>query len=38
MDETYKVAITRLGNRIRAGGTAEISGYDLNLRDARRAR
>jgi D-amino-acid dehydrogenase len=37
MDETYKVAITRLGNRIRAGGTAEISGYDLNLRDARRA-
>jgi D-amino-acid dehydrogenase len=37
MDETYKVAITRLGDRIRAGGTAEISGYDLNLRDARRA-
>jgi len=37
MDETYKVAITRLGNRIRAGGTAEISGYDLSLRDARRA-
>lgn len=37
MDETYKVAITRLGNRIRAGGTAEISGYDLMLRPARRA-
>ena len=37
MDETYKVAITRLGNRIRAGGTAEISGYDLRLHDARRA-
>src|SRR4029079_3612917 len=37
MDETYKVAITRLGDRIRAGGTAEISGYDLSLRDARRA-
>jgi D-amino-acid dehydrogenase len=37
MDETYKVAITRLGNRIRAGGTAEISGYDLALREARRA-
>lgn len=37
MDETYKVAITRLGNRIRAGGTAEISGYDLSLHPARRA-
>ena len=36
MDETYKVAITRLGNRIRAGGTAEISGYDLSLHQARR--
>lgn len=37
MDETYKVAITRLGNRIRVGGTAEISGYDLALRESRRA-
>ncbi|MBA8877001.1 D-amino acid dehydrogenase [Phyllobacterium myrsinacearum] len=37
MDETYKVAITRLGDRIRVGGTAEISGYDLTLRDARKA-
>lgn len=37
MDETYKVAITRLGNRIRAGGTAEISGYDRSLHPARRA-
>ena len=37
MDETYKVAITRLGNRIRVGGTAEISGYDLMLRAPRRA-
>jgi D-amino-acid dehydrogenase len=37
MDETYKVAITRLGGRIRVGGTAEISGYDLTLRDARKA-
>jgi D-amino-acid dehydrogenase len=36
MDESYKVAITRLGNRIRAGGTAEISGYDFRLHDARR--
>lgn len=37
MDETYKVAITRLGERIRVGGTAEISGYDMALRPARRA-
>ena len=37
MDETYKVAITRLGERIRVGGTAEISGYDLRLHTARRA-
>ena len=36
MDETYKVAITRLGDRIRIGGTAEIAGYDLTLRPARR--
>ena len=36
MDETYKVAITRLGDRIRVGGTAEIAGYDLTLRKARR--
>lgn len=31
MDETHKVAITRLGNRIRVGGTAELSGYNLKL-------
>ena len=37
MDETYKVAITRLGDRIRVGGTAEIAGYDLTLREGRRA-
>lgn len=37
MDETYKVAITRLGDRIRVGGTAEIAGYNLQLRAARRA-
>jgi D-amino-acid dehydrogenase len=36
MDETYKVAITRLGDRIRVGGTAEISGYDLRLHEGRR--
>lgn len=37
MDESYKVAITRLGNRIRVGGTAEISGYSSKLYGARRA-
>ncbi len=37
MDETYKVAITRLGDRIRVGGTAELAGYDLRLPEARRA-
>ena len=37
MDETYKIAITRLGERIRVGGTAEIAGFDLELREGRRA-
>ncbi|MBR0752433.1 D-amino acid dehydrogenase [Bradyrhizobium jicamae] len=37
MDESYKVAITRLGDRIRVGGTAEISGYSNSLDAARRA-
>jgi D-amino-acid dehydrogenase len=37
MDETYKIAITRLGNRIRVGGTAEVAGYDLRLHNGRRA-
>jgi D-amino-acid dehydrogenase len=37
MDETYKVAITRLGNRIRVGGTAAISGYDMALHESRKA-
>ena len=36
MDETHKVAVTRLGDRIRVGGTAELAGYDLRLHDARR--
>ena len=30
MDETYKVAVTRLGDRIRVGGTAELAGYNLS--------
>jgi D-amino-acid dehydrogenase len=37
MDETYKVAITRLGERIRVGGTAELAGYSGTLRAPRRA-
>jgi D-amino-acid dehydrogenase len=37
MDESYKVAITRLGDRIRVGGTAEVSGYSSTLHEARRA-
>lgn len=36
MDETYKVAITRLGDRIRVGGTAEITSYNLALLEKRR--
>ncbi|WP_085027774.1 D-amino acid dehydrogenase [Ensifer aridi] len=36
MDETYKIAITRLGDRIRVGGMAEISGYTNDLCSARR--
>ena len=31
MDETHKVAVTRLGDRIRVGGTAQLSGFDLAL-------
>lgn len=37
LDESYKVAITRLGNRIRIGGMAEISGFNMDLPEARRA-
>jgi len=36
-DETYKVVVTRLGNRLRAAGTAELAGYDLTLPPARLA-
>ncbi|MCU0968339.1 MAG: D-amino acid dehydrogenase [Rubrivivax sp.] len=36
MDETHKVAVTRLGDRIRVGGTAELAGHDLTLHAARR--
>jgi D-amino-acid dehydrogenase len=37
MDETYKIAITRLGDRIRVGGMAEIAGFDHSLPAKRQA-
>jgi D-amino-acid dehydrogenase len=37
MDETYKIAITRLGDRIRVGGMAEIAGFSSALPQTRRA-
>jgi D-amino-acid dehydrogenase len=37
MDETHKIAITRLGDRIRVGGLAEIAGFDHSLPPRRRA-
>ena len=36
MDEAHKVAITRLGDRIRVGGMAEVTGFDLSLGERRR--
>ncbi len=36
LDESYKIAITRLGDRIRVGGMAEISGYTNDLHPERR--
>lgn len=36
LDETYKIALTRLGNRIRVGGMAEISGFSHDLPERRR--
>ncbi|UIN36905.1 D-amino acid dehydrogenase [Methylobacterium oryzae] len=36
MDETFKVGITRLGDRIRVGGTAELAGFSDVLRVPRR--
>lgn len=37
MDETFKIGITRLGDRVRVGGTAELAGFNLRLRAPRRA-
>ena len=36
LDETYKVAVTRFDDRIRVGGMAELSGFDLRLNPKRR--
>jgi len=36
MDESYKIAITRLGDRIRVGGMAELAGFDPRLNPRRR--
>lgn len=37
LDETYKIALTRLGDRLRVGGMAELAGFDLRLNPRRRA-
>jgi len=34
-DETYKVGVTNLGDRVRIGGTAELAGYDLSRPEKR---
>ena len=36
LDESFKIAITRLGNRIRVGGMAEVSGFTHDLPERRR--
>ncbi|MES2742947.1 MAG: D-amino acid dehydrogenase [Pseudomonadota bacterium] len=36
LDETYKIAVTRFDDRIRAGGMAEIAGFDKRLNPRRR--
>lgn len=35
IDDIYKVAVTRLGDRIRVGGMAEVSGYTIRLTEPR---
>jgi len=34
-DDQYKVVFTRLGDRLRIAGTAELSGYDLSINERR---
>lgn len=36
MDETNKIAITRLGSRVRMGGVAELNGFNFDLDEDRR--
>ena len=37
LDETYKIALTRLGDRLRVGGMAELAGFDMRLNPRRHA-
>jgi D-amino-acid dehydrogenase len=34
-DEAFKIVISRLGNRLRAAGTAEVTGYDTSINATR---
>jgi D-amino-acid dehydrogenase len=34
-DETHKMAVTRLGDRLRVAGTAELDGYDTSINEVR---
>jgi D-amino-acid dehydrogenase len=34
-DEAHKIVISRLGNRLRAAGTAELAGYDVTINETR---
>ena len=34
-DEGHKIVISRLGNRLRAAGTAELTGYDASVNEVR---
>jgi len=34
-DEAHKIVISRLGNRLRAAGTAELTGYDASINPGR---
>lgn len=34
-DEAFKIVISRLGARLRAAGTAELTGYDTSINDVR---
>ncbi len=35
IDEAFKIVISRLGNRLRAAGTAELTGYDTTVSSVR---